>query len=116
MSASVTHAETYKFVAKWGSEGNGNGQFNVPSDAAVDSSSNVYVADQDNNRIQKFDSNGKFITKWSSYGNGDGEFHNPVGIEVDSSGNVYVSDMYYNRIQKLDSNGNFIAQLSSEGL
>ena len=83
------------------------------SDAAVDSSNNVYVADQDNNRIQKFDSSGKFITKWGSYGNGDGQFHNPDGIEVDSSGNVYVSDTDNNRIQKFDSNGTFITQWGS---
>ena len=35
-----------------------------PNGIAVDSSGNVYVADADNNRIQKFNSNGTFITKW----------------------------------------------------
>ena len=35
---------------------------------AFDSSGNLYVADTDNNRIQKFDSNGNFITKWGSFG------------------------------------------------
>ena len=39
---------------------------------AVDSSGNVYVADYsigftDNDRIQKFDSDGNFITKWGSW-------------------------------------------------
>ncbi len=46
----------------------------------------------DNNRIQKFDSNGNFITKWGFKGTGDGQFDNPYGIAVDSSGNVYVAD------------------------
>ena len=40
----------------------------VQNGVATDSSGNVYVADIDNNRIQKFDSNGNFITKWGSNG------------------------------------------------
>ncbi|MDY0128785.1 MAG: PKD domain-containing protein, partial [Methanosarcina vacuolata] len=89
-----------KFIAKWGSEGSGNGQFNNPHGVAVDSSGNVYVADSGNNRIQKFDSSGKFITKWGSAGSNEGQFNTPHGVAVDSSGNVYVADTYNNRIQK----------------
>jgi DNA-binding beta-propeller fold protein YncE len=52
----------------------------------------VYVADADNNGIQKFDSNGKFITKWGSTGTGDGQFNYPADIAIDSSGKIYVTD------------------------
>ena len=72
---------------------------------AVDSSGNVYVADVDNNRIQKFNSNGIFITKWGSNGTADWQFYYPNGVAVDSSGNVYVTDLGNNRIQKFNSNG-----------
>jgi DNA-binding beta-propeller fold protein YncE len=54
MSATVTHAETYTFVSKWGSQGTGDGQFYAPCGIAVDSSGNVYVLDSGNSRIQKF--------------------------------------------------------------
>ena len=40
--------------------------FRSPTGIAVDSSDNVYVADNFNNRVQKFDSDGNFITKWGS--------------------------------------------------
>jgi tripartite motif-containing protein 71 len=88
------------FITKWGSKGEGDGQFVSPGAVAVDSSDNVYVADQLNHRIQKFDSNGTFITKWGSRGEGDGQFTHPEGVVADSSGNVYVADASNNRIQK----------------
>jgi len=42
------------FITKWGSKGEGDGQFFSPDAVVVDSSDNVYVADTLNNRIQKF--------------------------------------------------------------
>ncbi|MDQ6723597.1 MAG: hypothetical protein M3Z01_04960 [Thermoproteota archaeon] len=110
--------KTYNFTRAWGSNGTDNGQFgqyNSPNGIAIDSSGNLYVSDYDNNRIQKFDSNGTFITKWGSEGSKDGQFLNPQGIATDSSGNVYVSDYDNNRIQKFDSNGTFITKWGSEG-
>lgn len=91
----------YHFITKWGSEGSGDGQFRDPDGIAVDSSGNVYVADDmDNHRIQKFNSNGKFITKWGSPGKGDGQFDRPSAIAFDSTGNMYVSEFGNSRIQK----------------
>ncbi|MDD3141038.1 MAG: 6-bladed beta-propeller [Lachnospiraceae bacterium] len=115
MSATVAHADVYNFVTKWGSEGSGNGQFGYPHGITVDSSGNVYVADQQNHRIQKFDSNGAFITKWGSFGSGNGQFCNPRGVAVDSYGNVYVADMGNNRIQKFDRSGTFLIKWGSKG-
>ena len=53
--------ETYNYVTQWGGKGSSNGQFDVPSGVAVDSSGNVFVADSNNSRIQKFDNNGNFL-------------------------------------------------------
>jgi tripartite motif-containing protein 71 len=88
------------FIIKWGGKGEGDGQFFSPGAVAVDSSDNVYVADELNHRIQKFDSDGTFITKWGSRGAGDGQFDFPTGVVLNSSDNVYVADSNNNRIQK----------------
>ncbi len=45
---------TGTFLTKWGSSGSGDGEFNSPYGVAVDPAGNVYVADTDNDRIQKF--------------------------------------------------------------
>jgi DNA-binding beta-propeller fold protein YncE len=89
--------------------------FSFPSDIAIDSNGNVYVADSENDRIQKFSSSGTFITKWGSEGSGDGEFNNPDGIAIDAQGNVYVADSENDRIQKFSSSGTFITKWGSEG-
>jgi len=60
----------------------------------------VYVADSDNNRIQKFTSGGVFVSTWGTPGTGDGEFDYPVGVAVASDGSVYVADRGNGRIQK----------------
>lgn len=42
------------FLTQWGTTGTGNGQFDHPTDLAVHASNHIYVADADNDRIQKF--------------------------------------------------------------
>src|SRR5262245_20185239 len=60
------------FVNKWGSKGKGNGQFRRPWAVAIDSAGNIYVADYDNHRIQKFNSGGEVELVWGSHGWDDG--------------------------------------------
>jgi len=94
----------------WGSAGSDAGQFDEPSGLAVDSGGNVYVADENNHRIQKFTSAGVFITQWGVYGSGDGQFDEPSGVAVDSDGNVYVADEGNDRVQKFTPAGVFVVK------
>ncbi len=55
-------------VEKWGGFGNKPGQFKFPAMMAADKNSNLYVVDQHNHRVQKFDSQGNFITMWGKAG------------------------------------------------
>ena len=92
-------------IKKWGEFGDKAGQFKYPAMIASDKNSNIYVVDQHNHRIQKFDSEGKFILMWGRQGANNGEFNFPYGIAIDSKGDVYVSDMNNNRIQKFSPDG-----------
>jgi sugar lactone lactonase YvrE len=101
-----------KFLTQWGSRGQADGQFSFASlgtslyaSVAVDHEGNVYVTDNDNQRIQKFDGTGHFLLKWGSSGIGAGQFVSPGGLAVDSQGNVLVADAVVARIQKFSSQG-----------
>jgi hypothetical protein len=106
-----------QFVTKWGSSGSGNGQFGSPHGIALNSSGEVYVADDGdhNDRIQKFDSSGAFLAKFGSYGFDNGQFSSPWGLATDSSDNIYVADVDSQRIQKFSSSGAFLAKWGSQG-
>ncbi|GAA3401468.1 fibronectin type III domain-containing protein [Paenibacillus hodogayensis] len=99
------------FLQTWGKAANASGtaagEFNLPEGVAVDGSGNIYVADTQNNRVQKLTiSNGQWSV-WGKSGNQSGnalgEFYKPTGVAVDSAGNVYVGDTSNNRIQKRDA-------------
>ncbi len=92
---------------QFGQQGSGDGQFNGARGIAVGPDGSIYVADQGNNRIEKFDSAGKFLTKWGSKGTGDGQFDSPSGVAVGKDGNVWVSDLWNHRVQEFDANGKF---------
>ena len=103
------------FVATWGGYGSEDGQFRQPSGIASDASGNIYVADRNNQRIQKFAPDGEFITKWGIFGDEDGDFLYPIEIATDASGNVYVVDQKSPRVQKFDSEGNFVTKWGDYG-
>jgi DNA-binding beta-propeller fold protein YncE len=87
-----------------GGHGNGSGQFDSPRAIATDSAGNIFVADTDNGRIEKFSPNGSFVTSV-------GGFEAPSGIAIDRKGNIYVAEIGSKHcVQKLGPDGTFIAK------
>ena len=94
--------------------------FKAPKAVFVDQAGCIYVTDQDNNRICKWDASGNAIgwigggsNGWKtgnapSSGTDYRSFSLPVGVYVDSAGYIYVADDYNHRISKWDASGNAI--------
>jgi len=111
----ATGPTTPTFVLAWGNSGSALSQFIGPFGVAADAAGNVYVVDNKNTRVEKFDYLGNFITSWGSGGIGNGQFNNPFGNAIDPSGNVYVVDRNNARIQKFTSTGAYVTQWGSAG-
>ncbi len=89
-------------------------QFNSPSDVAIDTFGNVYIADWYNARIRKINALGiiKTIAGTGRQGySGDAgpataaKINYPNRITLDQAGNIYFTDVFYNSVRKIDTSG-----------
>ncbi|GLC88054.1 cadherin-like beta sandwich domain-containing protein [Lysinibacillus piscis] len=89
-------------------------ELNYPQTIAMDNIGNLYIADTNNNRIRKVDTNGIISTVAGSGSRGysgdgglaiDAQLNEPEGITVDSSGNLYIADTDNYRIRKVMPSG-----------
>ena len=87
-----------------------------PSGVAVDAAGNVYIADQENERIRKVDAEGIITTfagsgAYGYKGDEDGipateaKLNWPTGVAVGANGHVYIADSYNNLIREVDTEG-----------
>ena len=112
---SISPPLNVQLLAKWGSGGTGDGQFNSAGGIAVDGSGDVYVTDTFNDRVQVFRADGEFLRKWGSPGSGDGQIDFPQGLAVDGLGNVYVVGAGNYRVQVFSANGELLRKWGSRG-
>jgi hypothetical protein len=111
LATAVAVFATISFLSKWGSSGSADGQFLTPNGIAVDSAGDVYVAEGNGNRFQKFDNNGNFLLKAGIFGDVNGGFVSPSGIAVDHAGNIYVTDSFTNRTSKFNAAGTYLSSI-----
>ncbi len=71
----------------------------------------IYVADQLNDRIQKFDGDGNFVCDWVGDYDLDGPSARPQALAVDALNNLYVNAI--GRIEKYDRQGRFLGSWGS---
>lgn len=108
-------AQTVRFLDSFGTGGTGNGQFNQPTYVAVNSATGqVYVADQFNNRVQRFDSAGNYQAQVSLIP------YIPLGIAVrNTTGQVFVTN-HTNptsfQITRYNADLGFQASISDSGI
>lgn len=140
--AGVFASDTWATVAQFGSEGEGAGQLDEGRGAAVEQDiGDVYVADRNNARVEKWSGEGAFLEAWGfgvengeeklqtcttatgcrsgAAGGGAGQLSRPSGVAVDNSlglshGDVYVVDAGNNRVQKFGPDGEFKLMFGGE--
>jgi tripartite motif-containing protein 71 len=110
------------YLASWGSEGSGNGQFNNPQGIAVNSAgTSLYVADPYNCRVEVLNGSGAYLGQWGSYGSLPGQFIGGYGygfqcLTLNSSGTtVYVADTSNYRVEAFSPSGGYTGQWGTYG-
>jgi len=112
-----------------------DGQFNRPSDVAVDQNSNIYITDGKNNRIIVFKQNGEYSHQWSIpnqentktdkglftrlldtfksklFGLKQKDWFSPImSIAAGPDNNIFVADFYKGNIYKFNQDGLLLNQ------
>ena len=103
------------FASAFGSSGTGSGQLSHPAGVAVDAQGNIWVVDQDNDRVQKFSESGQYLASFGSSGTSNGQFGRPTSIAIDAKGNLWVTDAGNSRVEKFSASGAYLSQFGSYG-
>ena len=94
-------------------------EFTWPAGIAVDSEGWVYVSDEQDNVIRKFDPeatkpyptfdlDGEAVATWGHTGSDLGQLDGPTGIEFDAQDNIYLVESRNHRVQKFTRDGKFL--------
>lgn len=86
-----------------GVTGSAKGELRTPSDVAVDAAGNIYIADTENNRLQKYDANGVFQAEIGGFSSPDLILNQPWSMAVGDDGSIFVADTWNHKIIKLGS-------------
>ena len=88
-------------------EGDAPGKLAKPRGITVDDAGNIYIADTNNGRVQKFDANGKFLLVFGEKGKNAGQLSEPNGVAVDRTGRIYVTDANRHRLLRYSPDGTY---------
>jgi hypothetical protein len=131
LTFTTTFPQQYYFANFVGSPGTtgttdvtGSVLFNNPQGIAVDSSSNIYIADTLNNTIRVVTPAGTSTTLAGSPGvsgttdgrGSSGLFNSPAGIAVDSDGNIFVADFNNDTIREVAPDGTVTTLAGTAGV
>ena len=99
----------------FGKEGSSVGMFKYPSGVAVNARDEIAVTDNQNHRVQVFNSDGNYLRSFGREGNKAGEFHCPRGIAFHKNGNIFVADQYNHRVQIFSGEGEYVGMFGGRG-
>ena len=99
-----------------GGPGSGPGQFNFPAGICVNPAGDLFVVDQNNDRVQVFDRTGLFLRAWSLRPPGITiRSGRSQGIANDGQGRVFVADTFQGYVKVFDESGVFLSLVGHLG-
>jgi outer membrane protein assembly factor BamB len=102
------------FLAKWGSKGSGDGQFDQNGFMDVDPQGNSYVVDLNNHRVEKFAADGTYLLSFGAT-EGDGKLRSPNDVAIDAQGNLFVGEHGLGQIMVYAPDGTFLGKWGEFG-
>ena len=101
---------------QFGEPGNGDGQFQLPTDVAIDAEGFVYVSEYNgNDRITKWSANLQFVAQVSPPDIAGQPLNRPAGIDIDAEQTLWVADACNHRVVRLSLNGDVLAVFGEMG-
>jgi len=102
-------------IERLGARGDALGQFNYPTNVAIDTQGRLYVSDSLNFRIQQFSADLEPIRQMGRHGDMPGYFAEPKGLAIDPDGHVYVVDSQFEAVEIFNDAGNLLLDFGEEG-
>ncbi len=101
----------------FGSQGTGAGQFDFPAAVWVSFAGEVFVGDQNNDRVEVFDRSGAFLRCFARSGGmlGPTKKGTIQALTGDSSGRLYIADAFQGQVQVFDFFGAKLANIGAFG-
>jgi len=109
----VLTASRYAAFKKWG--GVTSKSFKLPKAVASDASGNIYIADESDFKVRKYDPELRSLS-WSDPGLTIRKLDVPAGLALDSQGFMYVTDSANSCVVKFDRNGKQAAKWVNKGV
>jgi DNA-binding beta-propeller fold protein YncE len=105
-------------IREWGRTGSGEGELLFPGGIAISAGGRVYVADEQNHRVQVFDKQGTLLAGWGEHGPALGQFgmpgtsdsrvSGPNFLALDAGGDVYTTEGTVGRVQRFTGDGRVV--------
>ncbi len=96
------------FIRQWGSRGYGAGQFWVAHAIEIDAQDTIYVADRENMRIHRFDTDGGLLGEWL--------FDAMVcALHLHNDGYMYITTGFDGQLAKVDMTGRVLGAIGRPG-
>lgn len=103
-------------LGSFGSEGFGDGEFQLPTDVAIDAQGFIYVGEyMDNDRITKWTPDLRFVAAFGVEPIEGKRLSRPAGIDIDDEQTLWVADACNHRVVRFSLDGEVLATFGHFG-